>query len=355
MKKLLSLKIVFSKPRPARLGLGFEKQNHSAQVTNRSAPVCKTGNFKNGYRRYLAVTGKKHPKDMLNLHDVMRTFLGWFQGQRCGIHKVCASVLVAMGLFAAGLSEGVASASSPVRVVAASDLKFALARVMEQYKKDFNQDVQVTYGSSGNLARQLEQGLPADMFMSADESLVFRLAKAGKTRNKPNNAANTPNAAEPGDLYALGRLALVVPIDSPLELEPQIKALQSGWPPQAKFAIANPEHAPYGRASMQAMQALGVWGGVQPHLVLGENVAQATQFVASGAAQMGVTALSLAQAPEVKAAARHIVLPSRLHGPLRQRMVLLKGASPQAVNFYQYLMSAPARAMLEQYGLEAPP
>ena len=122
------------------------------------------------------------------------------------------------------------------------------------------------------------------------------------------------------------------------------------WAGVTKFAIANPEHAPYGRAAKQALQQLGLWDRVSPKLVMGENISQATQFVATGAAQAGITALSLAVAPEIASLGKHVVLPERLHAPLRQRMVLLKNASPGAWAFYDFLQSSAAKAVLARYG-----
>jgi molybdate transport system substrate-binding protein len=236
--------------------------------------------------------------------------------------------------------------------MAASDLKFALAHIVKKYERDTQQSIEVTYGSSGNMARQLLQGLPADLFMSADEALVAQLAHAGLTRRMGKSDAV---GADLGVLYAQGRLAVVVPASSALPLDAEITALRQSWPLKAKFAIANPEHAPYGRAAQQVLQALGLWSAVQPHLVLGENIAQTTQFVATGAATMGITALSLVQAPELAGQMRHLPLPAHLHAPLHQRMVLLKVASPQAVAFYDYLQQPQARAALLKYGFEAPP
>jgi molybdate transport system substrate-binding protein len=119
------------------------------------------------------------------------------------------------------------------------------------------------------------------------------------------------------------------------------------------FAIANPQHAPYGRAARQALERLALWEMARPKLVLGENIAQATQFVTSGAAQAGITALSLALAPEVARLSRHLVLPAHLHEPLRQRMVLLKGARPGARDFYDFLQGPAARRVFERYGFTA--
>ena len=236
----------------------------------------------------------------------------------------------------AGLVVGPSHAAGPVvRVAAASDLKFALADMAQQYQRQTGQQVQVSLGSSGQFAQQIRQGLPTDIYMSADEDFVFRLADAGLTQGR-------------GDLYALGRIAAVVPAASALALDPGLRGL--AWSDIRHFAIANPEHAPYGRAARQALERLGLWELAKPKLVLGENVAQAAQFVTSGAAQAGITALSLAVAPEVARLARHVVLAADLHAPLRQRMVLLKSASPAAADFYRFLQTSAARTVLQRYG-----
>jgi molybdate transport system substrate-binding protein len=229
------------------------------------------------------------------------------------------------------------SASATVRVAAASDLKFALADLARQYEAQAPHRIQLSLGSSGQFAQQIRQGLPVDLYMSADEAFVFQLADAGLTRDR-------------GTLYALGRIAAMVAIASPLSLDPALRGLQAAADAIRHFAIANPEHAPYGRAAREALQRLGLWHWAQPKLVLGENIAQATQFVTSGAAQAGITALSLALAPEVARLARHVVLPDSLYAPLRQRMVLLKPAGPAALDFYEFLRSPPARAVLRRYG-----
>lgn len=244
-------------------------------------------------------------------------------------------------------AQGVGSAGQTVRVAAASDLKFALAQLASMFQKETGHRVEVSYGSSGNFARQIQQGLPVDLFMSADESLVFQLADARLTW------AATDSSGKPGDrgaLYALGRIALYVPKDSPIALDAELAGLKTQWGRVSKFAIANPEHAPYGRAAREALTKLGLWERVKPKLVLGENIAQATQFVATGAAQAGISALSLVLAPEVAQWGRHLVLPDTLHAPLRQRMVLLKAASPAAVKLYEYLQTGAAREVFRKYG-----
>lgn len=231
----------------------------------------------------------------------------------------------------------------PIRVLAASDLKFALADVLGPFQRDTGLAVLATYGSSGQFARQIAQGLPADLFMSADEALVEQLADLGLTQGR-------------GAVYAQGRLALLVPRSSPLVLgsdwRTALAAFQQGLGNQSitKLAIANPEHAPYGRAAQQALTALGLWGSVQQRLVLGDNIAQATQFVTTGAAQAGLTALALAVAPPIAASTRYALLPTSLHQPLRQRMVLLKNAHPQALQLLEHLQTDAVRQRLLQLG-----
>ena len=261
----------------------------------------------------------------------------------------CIAATLLQAALALGLPLAVrAQPGKPLRVAAASDLKFALSLVLARFQNDTGQPVQASFGSSGSFARQIQQGLPVELFMSADEALVFQLADAGLTRQTHQDGA-APGAGR-GVLYAVGRIALFLPRSSPIALDSGLKGVQAQWRQVRKFAIANPEHAPYGRAAREALQQLGLWELVLPKLVLGENISQATQFVASGAAQAGITALSLALAPEVAQSGRHIALPASLHAPLRQRMVLLKSATPAAVALYAYLQSEGAREIFRRYG-----
>ncbi len=228
----------------------------------------------------------------------------------------------------------------PVRVAAASDLRFVMEELAASYQQQGGAKVQLNLGSSGQFAQQIRQGLPVDLYLSADESYVLALAEEGFTRDR-------------GAVYALGRIALIVPRRSPLALEPGLAALRAALPGMRAFAIANPAHAPYGRAAQQALERLGLWPAVRSRLVLGENVSQATQYVTSGAAQAGITALSLAIAPALANLTRSLVLPADLHAPMRQRMVLLRSASPEAAGFYEFLQGPAARAALERYGFGA--
>ena len=146
---------------------------------------------------------------------------------------------------------------------------------------------------------------------------------------------------------------MLVPNGSPIALDAGLRGLKEQWATVTRFSIANPEHAPYGRAAAQALQKLGLWNIVQPKLVLGENISQATQFVTTGAAQAGMTALSLALAQDVASQSKHVVLPASLHEPLRQRMVLTKNAGPAAMALYDYLQGDKAKAILRKYGFSA--
>jgi molybdate transport system substrate-binding protein len=240
-----------------------------------------------------------------------------------------------------------APATSPtkLRVAAASDLKFALTALCQTFTTTTGQAVDLQFGSSGNLARQITQGLPLDIFLSADEALVFSLFDGGFALDK-------------GALYATGRIALMLPKNSAFQL-PKNEAearltLQNQLKSVRKFAIANPEHAPYGRAAKEALQNLGLWEQLQPKLVLGDNISQATQFVTSGAAQAGITALSLALAQDVaKQSGPFWIIPANLHTPLKQRMVLLKSAQPSAKALFEYLQTPAAKAVLAKYGFSA--
>jgi molybdate transport system substrate-binding protein len=234
-----------------------------------------------------------------------------------------------------------AQQQQPPIVAAASDLKFAVTEIAARFEAETGRKVHLNFGSSGNFARQVRQGAPFELFMSADEVYVFDLADAGFTRDR-------------GELYAIGRIVLYAPKGSALKLDADLKGVREGWDGVRRFAIANPEHAPYGRAAQQALRALKLWDFVQPKLVLGENIAQTAQFVTTGNAQAGIIALSLALAPELQQRGQYVLLPESLHNPLRQRMVLSRRAGETAAMFYAYLKQPPARAVLKNYGFVPP-
>lgn len=243
---------------------------------------------------------------------------------------------------AAALLPAVAQADAPA-VAAAANMQFALEQIATRFQADTGQSVKLVFGSSGNFYRQIRAGAPFELFLSADEDYVARLVAAGKT-------------ADGGVLYAMGRIVLAAPHGSPLKVDGELQGLRQALAAGqiSKFAIANPEHAPYGQLAEQALRHAGLWQALQGKLVLGENVAQAAQFATSGNAQGGIIAYSLALAPDVAKRAEFVLIPEHWHQPLRQRMVLLEGAGATSRAFYQYLQQPAARTILGQFGFSLP-
>ena len=261
-------------------------------------------------------------------------------------------VLLMLGAgFVAGMAGPAAAADAPtpprtrtLRIAAAADLKFALDELLKDFRvKHPDARIDVTYGSSGNFLAQLSQGAPFDVFLSADMSYPRKLVEQGLVEENGVFA------------YAVGYLALWVRRDSPLPVEKLgMKALLE---PAAKhIAIANPQHAPYGRAAEAALKSQGLHAALEGKLVLGENVAQAAQFAQSGAAEVGIIALSLALAPAMKEQGRYWKVPSSAYPRMEQGGALLKKAEdPElARQFRDALLDARSRPLLERYGFTPP-
>ena len=250
-------------------------------------------------------------------------------------------------LAALGLAVALGQACSPrtpaSRVAAASDLQFALSQVADRFATETGQRIELVFGSSGALARQIQDDAPFGLFLSADERFVEQLARAGRTRDA-------------GVLYAIGRIVLFAPSGSPLVpsegFEGLARLARRGQ--VTRFAIANPDHAPYGRAAEQALRKRGLWEALQPTLVLGENVSQAARFATAGNATGGIIAYSLALAPAMRDRGTHFLIPADDHAPLKQRMVLTRHADAVAERLYRYLQGPVARETLRQYGFAAP-
>lgn len=230
-------------------------------------------------------------------------------------------------------------------IAAAADLKFALEKVGADFTRDTGHSLKLSFGSSGNFVTQIENGAPFELFLSADESYVFRLADQGLTRDR-------------GVLYAVGRIVLFAPHGSPLRVDGGLEDLGNALAEGRlrRLAIANPNHAPYGRAARAALMHAGLWDRIQDKLVLGENAAQATQFAASGASDGGILPLSLSAAPQVAKLGRFAPIPAQWHAtePLRQRMVLLQSAGETALAFYRYLQMPGAQADFARFGFVLP-
>ena len=230
-------------------------------------------------------------------------------------------------------------------IAAAADLKFALGEVAGRFTQERGRDLRLSFGSSGTFATQIENGAPFELFLSADEGFVLRLADRGLTEGR-------------GVLYAIGRIVVFAPQGSSLTADGELQGLKAALAQGRiqRFAIANPEHAPYGRAARSALRHAGIWEAIQPRLVLGENAAQAAQFAAAGSSQGGIIPLSLSRAPEVARLGGFAPVPADWHAdePLRQRMVLLKGAGETARVFYAYLQGPAVRDLLVRYGFVLP-
>jgi len=243
------------------------------------------------------------------------------------------------------LAAPLAHAADVPAIAAAADLKFALVEIAKAFESDTRRSLRLSFGSSGNFTQQIEQGAPFELFLSADESYIFRLADKGLTPDR-------------GALYAVGRVALFAPHGSLLKVDGQLADLKAALADGRlkRFAIANPEHAPYGRAARAALQHAGLWQAIQPKLVLGENAAQATQFAAAGSSQGGIVPLSLSKAPEVAKLGSFAVIPAEWHAAesLRQRMALTKKAGDTARAFYDYVQKPAARSIFVRYGFVLP-
>ena len=233
--------------------------------------------------------------------------------------------------------------SEPPLVAAAADLQFALSEVAAAFKRDTGEEVKLAFGSSGNLTRQIRQNAPFQLFYSADENFVTLLAKDGLTRDG-------------GALYGIGRIVLIVPKGSPLKADGSLADLKAALADGRlkKFAIANPEHAPYGRRAEEALRHAGLWDALKDNLVVGENVSQAAQFATSANAQGGIIAYSLALSEQLNTLSSFELIPAEWHQPLRQRMALLRNAGPIAVRFYDYVQQPAGRTLLRKYGFILP-
>ncbi len=252
------------------------------------------------------------------------------------------TVLAVVAAF--GLTAGAATAQTDAPVVAAaSDLQFAVAEIAEAFTAETGMEIRLSLGSTGNFARQIRQGAPFQIFMAADEQFILDLHADGFI-------------PDPGNLYAIGRLVIMVPNGSSLTADATLDNLAGMLAAGqiTRFAIANPDHAPYGMRAREALITRGLWDVMQPVLILGENVSQAAQFALSGNAEGGIIAYSLALAPQVSDRGTHALIPEDWHEPLRQRMALLNGAGEVAEAFYAYMRQPAARAIMERYGFVLP-
>ncbi len=222
-------------------------------------------------------------------------------------------------------------------VAAASDLTFALKEIALGFEKHTGDEVAISFGSSGMLARQIESGAPFDVFFSADMRYINSLEKGGYIM-----PATVTHYARGVIVLAVNRRSGVKAVGLKYLLSPMIK----------KIAMANPAHAPYGRAAVEALKAEGVFEGVKGKLVYGENIRQTLQFIQTGDAQAGIVALSIASVPEVS----YTPIDPVLHNPIDQAVGVVKSAKePEAaLSFIRYAVGDRGRAIFKKYGFIVP-
>jgi len=240
---------------------------------------------------------------------------------------------------ACGSGEGAPSPSSgELLVAAAADLQYAFDEIGTLFEKETGAQVTFSYGSSGVLAQQIEGGLPADLYSSADVEYVDRLRQKGLLIEDTQR------------VYAIGRLALVGSVKAGVTLSELEDLLR---PEVEKVAIADPGHAPYGRAAEEALRSAGLWDEVEPKLVYGQNVTAATEYVRSGNAEAGLVALSLViHEPAVT----YVTVADSLHQPIEQALAVVKGTGNEALarRFITLVRGPEGRAVLEKYGFVIP-
>lgn len=254
--------------------------------------------------------------------------------------KLCLLLAVMKMLCTGGLSLAADSKdTAPVRIAAASSLQFVLNEIVDGYvKQTGNVAPQVVYGSSGNLFRQIMQGAPFDLFLSADIELINKLQNAKKTQG---------TAIQFGTDF----LVLYANRDSALSIENFRARLDQVQNKAFKIAIANPRHAPFGRAAQQALESLDLWEKALPRLVFAEKVSQAAQFAVSGATEFAVVSRSLALSAALQEAGSFTLIPPQYYQPVVQSMVLITVAEPAQALFDFVQNSAAAAGTLQRFGL----
>jgi molybdate transport system substrate-binding protein len=222
-------------------------------------------------------------------------------------------------------------------VAVAANMKDAFAEIVAASPSLGKPEMKVVYGSSGNFATQIMNGAPFNLFIAADEKFPLELFNKGRTIDE-------------GAVYAIGKLAIITKKSSGIALSDSKSDIAKAILRANKVAIAKPELAPYGRAAVQYLKAEGLWDIAKGKMVYADNIGAATTYVLSGAADIGFTALSLARSPEVVRQTSFLLVDPKLYEPIKQRMVLIKGAPPEAVDLYRFMQGPQAKLILQKYG-----
>jgi molybdate transport system substrate-binding protein len=251
--------------------------------------------------------------------------------------KKIGLLILALALFALAVH------AEQITVAAAADLNYALKDLAARFEHQTGNKVTLSFGASGSFYSQIQSGAPYDVFFSADMDYPRKLAAAGLVESSSLR------------VYAIGHLVLWVPKSSTLDPQ-KLKMELLLQPTVRRIAIANPQHAPYGRAATAALEHFGLKDKVVNKLVLGENISQAAQFVQSGNAQAGLIALSLAMSPAMKDAGKYWELPADAYPEMQQGVaILLSSKHRQAAQaFIDYISSSEGAAVLQQYGFRVP-
>jgi molybdate transport system substrate-binding protein len=254
------------------------------------------------------------------------------------VARMLRRLLIALGMLLAATL----SSAQEIAVAAAADLQFAFPEVAARFQKDTGHSVRLTFGSSGNFFAQIQNGAPFDLFFSADIDYPRKLDAAGLT--------------ETGTLYsyATGKIVLWTPRESKLDLRRGLRALLD--PGVKKVAIANPQHAPYGRAAVAALRHEGIYDQVADKFVMGENISQAASFVASGGADVGILALSLALGPSMAEKGKYVEIPGDEYPPIEQAAVVLKSSQQKEIarQFLAFLKTPQILELMKKYGFTVP-
>lgn len=226
-------------------------------------------------------------------------------------------------------------------IAVAANMKDAFAEIAAEFKSAGKPEMKVVYGSSGNLAAQIMNGAPFSILIAADERFPLELFKNGKT-------------VDDGSVYAIGKLAMIAKASSEILLLDNKGDIAKIISKANKVAIAKPELAPYGRAAVQYLKAEGLWDLARNKIVYADNIGAATTYVVSGAADVGFTAFSLAKSPELLKQTSYLLVDTKMYEPIKQRMVLIRGAPQEAQDLYRFMQGSKAKAILQRYGYNTP-
>lgn len=251
-----------------------------------------------------------------------------------------------IGLFATLLLQALPAAAAPLLVAAASDLAYCIDELAAAFRKEAPEaELKVSTGASGNFFAQIRNGAPFHVFLSADMMYPSQLAKLGAA----DGATLRP--------YALGRIVLWT-TDARFDVSQGLALLRDPRAMQdiKRIAIGNPDTAPYGRAAKAVLERDRLWDAVQPRLVIGENIAQAAQFVQTGNAQLGIVSLATVRAPRMAGVGRYHLISDAGVAPIEQGAIVTRAGSgqPLAARFVRFLGSPAARAILERNGFGLP-